>query len=226
MAADFGSVDVLDLKINPLSLGTKTGKVAIVGGGPSRRRAPFTDPTWEIWAFSSRRWHPPKIDRWFELHAITDLKEQLAAPKRGRRTFRSYMRFIRNLECPVYMQRVHPDIPTSVVFPIDDLIANFGRAFTSTASFMIAFAIMQQVETIGLWGINPRSGNYARQRPAIEYFLGVARQRGIDVYLPPGSSLRAPMNPEFIETPVLYAYDWRSREAWWRRRVRRRARRR
>ena len=36
-------------------------KVAIVGGGPSRRLAPYSDPSWEIWAFSSRLYRYPRV---------------------------------------------------------------------------------------------------------------------------------------------------------------------
>lgn len=202
-------------------------KVAIVGGGPTRLLAPFDDPTWEIWAFSSRRWQPPRVTRWFELHALTDLRQQLASYKRGRRTFPEYMRFLRSLSCPVYMQRRHPSIPHSVVFPLAKVLRQFGRCFTSTASYLVALAMAEGAQVIGLWGVNPRCGfepsheDYGRQRPALEYLLGVARQRGIQVVLPEGTSLRVPQRPRFVRTPVLYAYDWRSPHAWWRERVRR-----
>ncbi|HEY8418168.1 MAG TPA: hypothetical protein VIK93_09070 [Limnochordales bacterium] len=203
-------------------------KVAIVGGGPTRVRAPFDDPEWEIWAFSSRRWQPPRVDRWFELHALTDLRQQLATRKPGRRTFPEYWRFLRTLRCPVYMQRRHRAIPNSVRFPLQAVLRRFGRCFTSTASYLIALAIMEGVKTIGLWGVDPKAADeahtwedYSRQRAAIKYLLGIARRRGIEVVLPPGASLRVPEHPRFVATPVLYAYDWRSPDAWWRERVRR-----
>ena len=64
----------------------KPKKVAIVGGGPSRRRAPYDDETWEIWAFSSRAWRYPRVTRWFELHSMTDLRDQLSTYRPGRRS--------------------------------------------------------------------------------------------------------------------------------------------
>src|SRR5690606_31825902 len=51
-------------------------KVAIVGGGPSRRLAPFGDETWDVWAFSSLRLKTPRVTRWFEMHAPGDLATQ------------------------------------------------------------------------------------------------------------------------------------------------------
>lgn len=205
---------------------TSRKKVAIVGGGPSRRRAPFDDPSWEIWGFSSRLYRYPRVTRWFELHAITDLRQQLAARKPGRRTFAGYMRFMRRFHGPVYMQKAHPRIPRSVPFPMEELCKEFGRCFTSTASYMIAFAIIEGFETIGLWGIDVKRREYLRQRPAIRYLLSLARQRGIEVRFARGCALRISTTPRPVTTRVLYAYGWRSRHAWWRDRVRRRARRR
>lgn len=202
-------------------------KVAIVGGGPTRIHAPFDDPSWEIWAFSSRRWQPPRVTRWFELHAITDLRQQLASRKPGRRAFGEYWRFLRTLPVPVYMQRRHRAIPGSVRFPLGSVLRRFGRCFTSTASYMVALALVEGVQVLGLWGVNPKGGDdsegledYARQRAALEYLLGLARRRGVQVVLPKGVSLQVPAQPRFVSTPVLYAYDWRSPDAWWRERVR------
>lgn len=197
-------------------------RVAIVGGGPSRRLAPYADPSWDIWAFSSLRLHTPRITCWFEMHALGDLRQQLHRPTRRKRSYRAYMRFLRQLDCPIYMQRVHKGIPNSIRYPIEDAIAEFGRCFTSTASYLIALAIMQGYETIGVWGIHLTERTvYARQRPGVEYLLGVARSRGIHVQLPPKSTLRVPTRPRLVRTRVLYGYDWLSPHAWWRRRFRR-----
>lgn len=200
-------------------------KVAIVGGGPSRRRAPFSDPSWEIWAFSSRWYRYPRVTRWFELHSLIDLRQQLATRKPGRRSYGNYMRFMRQLDAPVYMQKKHPRMPNSEAYPIEEALAKFGRCFTSTASYMIALAIMEGYAVIGLWGIDVSRPEYIKQRPAIRYLLGVARQEGIKIRFARGHALRVPEKPRRITTRALYAYDWRSPYAWWRGRVRRRLRR-
>ena len=79
-------------------------KVAIVGGADTRRLAPYADNTWEIWAFSSLRLTTPRITRWFEMHALEDLREQLTRDTPKRMSFQSYMAFLRELDVPVYMQ--------------------------------------------------------------------------------------------------------------------------
>ncbi|HHW09101.1 MAG TPA: hypothetical protein GXX29_03905 [Firmicutes bacterium] len=199
-------------------------KVAIVGGGPSRRRAPYHNHSWEIWAFSSRLYRYPRITRWFELHAMTDLRQRLSTYRPGRRSYRGYMRFLRNLKCPVYMQRKHKNIPNSVVFPLKKVKAEFGRCFTSSASYLIALAILEGYDVIGLWGIDVRRKEYLRQRGAIKYLLGVAKKKGIKILIARGSRIRVPENPKPVRTRVLYAYGWRSPHAWWRYNIRRRLR--
>lgn len=201
-------------------------KVAIVGGGPSRRRAPYHDKSWEIWAFSSRRYRYPRVNRWFELHSLTDLHQQLAGRKPGRRSFGSYMRFLRRFSGPVYMQRAHAHIPGSVKYPLGQVLRKYGRCFTSTASYLIALAMLEGYDVIGLWGIDVRRREYLRQRPAIRQLVAIARRNGIKVVFARGSVLRVPQNPRLVRTRVLYAYGWRSRHAWWRERVWRRMRRR
>jgi len=199
-------------------------KVAIVGGGPTRRDAPYGDCSWEIWGFSSHKWRFPRVTRWFEIHHLTDLKQQLATRKPGRRSFKNYMHFMRSLECPVYMAKAHPKIPQSVTFPLDRLLKEFGRCFTSTASYLVALAILEGYDVIGLWGIDPTSKSYSYQRPTLKYLLAIAKQRGIRIVFPPGLRLKIPDQPRFVRTRVLYAYGWRSKHAWWRDRVRKRLR--
>ncbi|MGI6610577.1 MAG: hypothetical protein ACOX4G_08710 [Limnochordia bacterium] len=201
-------------------------KVAIVGGARSRTQAPYEDHSWEIWAFSSLRLPTPRITRWFEMHALEDLQGQLQRNTKRRLSYRSYLRFLQNLDCPIYMQTAHGTIPKSVEYPLQEALDALGRCFTSTASYLIALAILEAYETIGVWGIHLTERTvYAHQRPGVEYLLGVARTKGTEVYLPPGCPLRIPIPPILTVTDVLYGYDWQSPRAWWRRRRRRRKRR-
>ena len=202
------------------------GKVAIVGGARSRTLAPYDDPSWEIWAFSSLRLPTPRITRWFEMHALEDLRSQLKRDTKRRLSYRNYMKFLKQLDCPVYMQTAHESIPMSLEYPLQQALDAFGRCFTSTASYMIALAILEGCDTIGVWGIHLTEKTvYARQRPGVEYLLGVARQKGIEIYLPPGCPLRIPTVPQVTLTDVLYGYDWQSPKAWWRKKRRRNKRR-
>lgn len=201
-------------------------KVAIVGGAHTRRLAPYNDETWEIWAFASLRLNTPRVTRWFEMHALEDLRSQLIRDTVKRRSYESYMAFLKSLDVPIYMQETHPEIPRSVRYPLEDALAAFGPCFGSTVSYMIALAILEAVDTIGVWGVHlTHKSVYRRQRPGVEYLLGVARQQGIDVVLPRGCPLKVPKKPVLPKSDILYGYDWTSPKAWWRAKVRSRRKR-
>jgi hypothetical protein len=76
------------------------------------------------------------------------------------------------------------DHPSVQAFPIDALIAIFGRDyFTSGVAYAIAFALAQaDVAEIGLFGIDlVHDTEYEQQRPCAEYWLGRADERGVRI---------------------------------------------
>jgi hypothetical protein len=194
-------------------------KVAIVGAAHSSRDlAPYTDPTWLIWTCSpSNRGVVPKVDAWFELHAPNDLTHP-----RWREWVVPYFSYLSTLSCPVYMQEVNPIIPTAVVFPKDDLVAEFGgQFFTSSIAWMIALAIKQGAKEIGIFGVDMNAeSEYSYERPGCQQFIRVARERGIEVTVPPQSDLDAPIplygfgdsNPMALKLKA-QAYELRGRIA-------------
>jgi len=65
---------------------------------------------------------------------------------------------------------------------------------------MIAMAIFEGYQEIGVWGVDMAVGTeYVNQRPSCEYFVGLARGAGIRVYIPPASDL--------CKTRFLYAFE-------------------
>lgn len=168
-------------------------KIAIVGGASSRMDAPFTNQAWEIWGCNNCYLGLPRISRWFEIHKIhfdgTDYY------RRGRKEFRGmkvndYLGSLRRLEVPVYMQLHWPVIPQSVQYPIEDIIKRFGRYFTSSIAYMIAFAIREGAKEISLHGINMGCDDeYSIQKPCLEYLIGYARGMGIKVSISEDSAL-------------------------------------
>ncbi len=167
-------------------------KVAIVGAAPtSRHLAPVTDPTWQIWTCSpSNRTKISRVDSWFELHSIVDLESE-----RWSNWVPEYAAYLKALTCPVYMQTVNNVVPNAVAFPKDQVMAEFGPMFfTSSMAFMIALAIMQGATEIGIYGVDcAANGEYEYERPGVQYFVKVARDRGITVTIPPQSDLDAPV---------------------------------
>jgi hypothetical protein len=108
--------------------------------------------------------------------------------------------FLASLDIPVYMQEVDPLIPTSVRYPLASVSGFFGGYYTSTAAYMLALALYEQVDQIGMLGIYmDKEPEYSAQRPCVEYYLGVMKGMG-------GTKLVLPEDCTLAEAP-LYAYD-------------------
>jgi hypothetical protein len=192
-------------------------KVAIIGfSATSVHLAPWHDAEWELWGMNQAyTLFERQPDRWFELH-LPDAQPDVALP--------SYHQDLAQFPCPVYMIEPDPKISTSVRYPLDRvrLITPtlYHRYFTSSAAFMIALAMAEGFETIGLYGIDCTIGTeYETQKPCIEAWCSLAIGRTIEVIIPPTSSL--------FKTPFLYGYEapkaWPRKlvasEAWLRQRI-------
>lgn len=44
-------------------------KVAILGKLVTKFKAPFDDPSWDIWTFNKHQIEPPRVTTWFDIHA-------------------------------------------------------------------------------------------------------------------------------------------------------------
>lgn len=174
-------------------------KVALCGShSESLADAPWTDPSWEFWGHaSSRAWYRRRMDRYFDLHPK-------ACWTRGGKKGDVYPKWLARNTVPIYMQDQFPEVPASVKYPKGRILLEFGDArhyFTNHAAWMIALALTEGVNVIGLFGINySTEGEYVRQRGSAEYWLGRAAQAGVRVVLPEQCSLLA-------EPALLYGYE-------------------
>lgn len=169
-------------------------KVALLGFADSWKLAPFDDPEVEIWGLNElwKYLKPDRWARWFELHDADTLGvtkrdlsegeqkrhlEWLAAQQPGR---------------PIYMQPQFCDgrFPAAVPYPLERMIDRFGRYFTSSIGYMLAVAIADGYDWIGLYGIDLASDvEYQHQRPNAEYLIGLARGMGKTVVLAETSAI-------------------------------------
>ena len=94
-------------------------------------------------------------------------------------------------DTPVYMQAQDMDIPRSFTYPLESVRTISGcDYYTSSIAYMLALAIYEGAKTIGVWGVDMlRDEEYAFQRPCVEYWLGIAKGRGIVLSIPVQSSL-------------------------------------
>jgi hypothetical protein len=85
--------------------------------------------------------------------------------------------------------------------------AQFGDYFTNSISFMLALAIDEGYHTIQVYGVDmAQESEYNFQRPSCEYFLGIAKGRGIEIFLPKTSDL--------LKVRWMYGYEDEIQSSW------------
>lgn len=104
---------------------------------------------------------------------------------------------LRMSKVPIYMLDKQDDIPMSVRYPIEDITKLVGKAtgketpyLESSIAYMLALAVHEGVERVGIWGVDLHcESEWAYQRPNLEYLIGLARGKGVRVFIPPQSAL-------------------------------------
>lgn len=185
-------------------------RIALVGTSPSSRHlAPYNDASWQIWGVGPGNLHPggkmPRCDVFFELHPYEPIKREPS--------YNGYLGELAKLP-KVYLQKEEADLPNSVAYPLDKMVAKYGPYFfTSSFSYMIPQAIDEltasedEEKILGFWGIDcSATEEYSQQRPGAHFFFMKAREAGIEVVCPPESDLLHP--------PCLYGYV--ESDDWWR----------
>lgn len=161
----------------------KKRKVAICAYAESSRMlAPFADKSFEIWGVNELYTVVPRVDVLFELHDYKWLTQKERNP--------GHLKWLQESKIPIFMLKHYDDIPMSFPFPKDQIVAEFGRYFTNSISWMVALAIKVGFEEIHMYGVDMAADSeYGTQRPSVEYFLGIAVGKGIKIYIPPQSDL-------------------------------------
>jgi hypothetical protein len=167
-------------------------KIALIGSANTVHLAPWYDPTWEIWAHATVYPYCKRVDRFFDLHPWKWISEK---PVPG------YLAWLKTLHTPIYMQRKFRDVPASVRFPKERVMAEHPRYFTSHAAWMIALALTEGVTHLGFYGIHyALDEEHKKQRTGCEFWMGVAHGRGVQIVNPEGS-------PLIREPKWLYGYE-------------------
>jgi hypothetical protein len=171
-----------------------TKKIALIGSAPSSvALAPYSDPSWQIWACSpGARPYAKRVDAWFEIH-LWEPEQPWFSPE--------YIDFMAKLPVPVYMLEKVDAIPGSIPYPKDQIMRHFGVGavwfYTSSLAWMFALAIASGAEEIGLWGVDMSAAEevYTHQRAGCQYWIGRAMEMGIKVTVPQQSDLMCPTPP-------------------------------
>lgn len=205
--------------------------VRIYGSAGNVRKAPVRTPEEhdiELWLSNSTTTVlmrcPRAIDewtRWFNLHS----RQHMVGTYPASYTYYQEKAAGR----PIYLQKVQPDVPTSVAFPrkaIQDRFATAkgpNRYFTCTVCWLIALAIFEGFERIELWGFELRDtkpgSKFTWERPCVAYWIQMAKDAGVEVFyqeaitrLYAAGSL-IPGDPDAYDEP-LYGYETKAEPDW------------
>lgn len=186
-------------KLKKKRAGKKT--VALVGMSlTSSSLAPFDDKSVEIWGLNEchafkwmKRW-----DRWFQMHQSKSVRKPMS--KRKVYGHFDWLKDYHNK--PIYMQFVYDEVPDSTEYPLRQVVDQFFdtdmivrgeqkiKYFRSTFDYMMALALYECFDRIEIYGFDMAgSDEYTRQKPSAEFWIGVARGAGVEIYLPPENQL-------------------------------------
>lgn len=149
--------------------------IDLCGLSPSRKNKPLVNEAWGLpWDPLSHRY-----SILFEMH------DRSLWERRGP----EYVELLRNSHAPIYMQRVEPDIPQSMEYPLAEAIELGGDYFNSSIAYMLAYAAIEGHD-VDIYGVdNHTDEEWWFERPCNEYWIGMLRGLGCAVRIHPDSSL-------------------------------------
>ena len=117
---------------------------------------------------------------------------------------------------PDYAQRLKDckQIYTQANYPFDAVAKTIGQPYwNSSIAYAMALAIHEGAQEIAIYGVDmDGTDEFGYQKANMEYLIGVARGRGISVYIPPQSALCkfAPTGIKFYDHMPTYVerYGW------------------
>lgn len=192
--------------------------VAIVGLGPScatffeltRRLGGVSAYCDEVWGLNAIG----DVLRCHRVFHMDDLKIQEGrAALKPDGNIAAMVRWLKTHPGPVYTSIVREGYPGMVPFPLQDVLnrkhdGNGGAPyFNSTGAYAVAYAVHIGVKRISLFGLDytlPNSHKAEQGRACVEFWLGVAAARGIEITVPETSSL---LDACADERDRLYGYD-------------------
>ncbi len=172
---------------------TKVKQVAIVGTAMSFKEAPYSDPSWEIWGLNDHWNLVPRATRWFE----SQDEEHCSKAACGHNKAMMRMDWFKKCPIPLYMNLHYDSAPMSIRYPLkqikewmSDMDRQGDNYFTNTVTYMIALALYEGFDRVHLYGVDMAVGSeFEGQRPSCEFWLGIAKGLGIELYIPDQSDL-------------------------------------
>lgn len=200
-------------KIHPAKPASHPEHVSILGLGPSldqytnvcKRlggRHRYCDETWAINALGS----VIQCDKIFHMDDVRI--QELRAEAEPDSNIASMLHWLKTTRIPVITSRPHPDYPATEAFPLIEVLnAHALGYFNSTAAYAVAYAVWIGVKKISLFGCDftyPNAHDAEKGRACVEFWLGIAAERGIRLAVPKNSTL---LDAIHTQRERFYGYD-------------------
>lgn len=193
-------------------------KVNIVGKSSDGVGAPPCSDKYETWGINDLCLFR-SVDKVFDMH---DFKPRYK-PDDLNNPVTKIVNHVTRYNIPIITLDKYDFLPTSISFPLSKVREQFGTDyFSCTMSYMMAYAILEDVTEISMYGINMRTNDeYMYQKPALEYWIGYARGKGIKVNIKspksylmctPDGLLYGYLTKSIFHRP--YAYNIETNEIW------------
>ena len=118
------------------------------------------------------------------------------------------LEWMKSCAIPIITSRPHPDYPCLQAFPLKEVLNTFNTGyFNSTAAYAVAYAIWSGAEKISLFGCDytyPDAHDAEKGRACVEFWLGMAAERGIKLVVPRSSTL---LDAIHSQAERFYGYD-------------------
>ena len=143
--------------------------VHIIGRGTGWRKAPAAQLTGETWGAT-------QLNLWRSVGTIIDMNDYSENRWGEYETADAVTSKAKALEDGI----PYIDLET---YPLKEVIQYFDvDYFTNTIDYMIALAIYEHFTQINMYGVNmSMKGEYAFEKPGVDFWCGMALGRGIDV---------------------------------------------
>ena len=180
----------------------KSDTLAVVGfAPPSRSKAPYNDTTKDLagmneeYAFKWFKAKPANTAAWFQLHPFSSFS------RKDNLNDKNHWAWLQKKHpFPILMAENFSQVPSCMRYPREEVFAEFGNYFTSSLTYVMAWAYLVGYKRIELYGFNMASHTeYVSQRPNAHYWIGLLRGKGMEVYTHPESKL--------MQGYARYAYD-------------------
>ena len=150
----------------------KEKRINIMGSGPGWRDTPIDDG--EIWGVNNTHLLR-NVDRIIDVHSNRFDPDEMKD--------KAHMYFLNKKYVPTYLQNEVEGCPHVKKYPINEIRREFKTDyFGSGIDYIIALAIHEGATEIHLYGVCMMTkSEYSHQKASVEFWLGYAMGRGIEV---------------------------------------------